>query len=222
MTYPYYLCQKNLQIHPLFGDQIKGSPYIFDMSYRNPELQKINISDQQNFQKILEKELKINQKEWGIGGYLERRDSLLRDCPQMVESKRFFHLGIDITAPKNSRLYAPLAAEVIISDYERGHGNFGGRVLLKHTHESETFYSLYGHLNPDSLKKPGSYIEQGQEFARLGDFENNGNWFYHTHLQILTEKGYQQGFIDKGYCSENMLAEIADFCPNPIFLLRYL
>ncbi len=45
---------------------------------------------------------------WGFAGYLERRDSLLRDCPQMVEENRFYHLGLDVIAPLGTQLHAPL------------------------------------------------------------------------------------------------------------------
>jgi hypothetical protein len=94
-------------------------------------------------------------------------------------------------------------------------------VLLRH--ESpwfETFYSLYGHLGRESLPALGSHFAAGETFAAIGDFHENGNWFYHTHLQVITQKGLDQGYLSKGYCVAADLKIIDALCPSPIPLFR--
>ncbi len=158
-------------------------------------------------------------RDWGVCGYLEQRTLLLADCPQMVEEGRFYHLGVDVILPLGTPLLAPLDATVVESYYEEGKGNYGGLVLLRHDVNGDVFYSLYGHLNRDKLPTVGTRIERGTPFAYVGDFHENGDWFYHTHLQILTERAYREGWISKGYCSQEYLPVIHEYCPNPYFLL---
>jgi hypothetical protein len=158
---------------------------------------------------------------WGFSPYLEHRDTLLGDCPQMVADKRFIHLGLDVIVDLGTSLHAPLDAMVEESGYESGEGNYGGFVLLKHESEGfETFYSFYGHLCKDRLPVPGTHFTAGRPFAQIGDFHENGNWFYHTHIQVITQKGLEQGYLSKGYCAASDLGRINDFCPSSVPLFK--
>ena len=158
---------------------------------------------------------------WGVSPFLEYRATLLGDCPQMVSEGRFFHLGLDVIVPLHTPLHAPLDAEVEQSGYESGEGNYGCFVLLKHESPNfDTFYSFYGHLRRDSLPEAGRTFRAGEAFAAIGDFHENGNWFHHTHIQVITEKGLSEGYALKGYCAEKDLAEINNLCPSPIPLFK--
>ena len=118
-----------------------------------------------------------------------------------------------------SRLHAPLNARVAESGYESGEGNYGGFVLLQlESPFFETFYSFYGHLRKDRLPASGKAIQAGAAFAEIGDFHENGNWFHHTHIQVITKRGIEMGYLSKGYCSAKDLWEINDLCPSPISL----
>jgi len=191
------------------------------MSYRNQNLETLDVRDQRLYQQRLDQELDQYEAQWGIGSYLERRDSLLRDCPQMVQEKRFFHLGVDIAVPLNTDLYVPLDGTVTASDYEPGEGNYGNYTLIRHTTGDLTFYSFYGHLAADSLLPAGMSVHTGDRIGSVGDFHENGNWFHHVHLQILTERGLEEGYLSKGYCAQEELPHIADLSPSPLFLVRY-
>jgi len=220
--YPYSLLNEETHVASLLGKKM-SAPEIFDFSGVNKELWEMDVQDQRAFQQYTEEIMRQSERQWGIAGYLEKRDSLLRDLPQMVEEERFFHLGVDILLPKATKLFAPLAGTVTETGYEEGKGNFGGYILIRHhlSKERESFYSLWGHLNPQSLPQKGTPIDAGDPFAELGDYDNNGDWFHHTHLQILTEKGYAEGYVQKGYCTENMLPTIDQYCPSPLFLLKW-
>ena len=158
---------------------------------------------------------------WGLSAYLENREALLSDCPQMVAEKRFIHLGLDIIVPLGTPLHAPLHGNVVESGYEGGEGNYGSFVLLRHDSQFfESFYSFYGHLRRSSLPEIGKTFAAGEPFAEIGDFHENGNWFYHTHLQVITEKGLGLGYVSKGYCNEKNMAEMDTLCPSPVPLFK--
>ncbi len=215
MLYPYCLYDARITLQPVFKN-LRGAPYVLDLSPGSSFLQEDVLQDQRFFQKILEQRMEDNFS-WGVGAYLERRDTILAGYPQMVEEERFIHLGLDVIVPLNEQLHAPLDAVVQKSGYEEGDGNYGGYVLLKH--ESlyhETFYSFYGHLRRKTLPLTGEVFKAGSPFAEIGDFHENGNWFHHTHIQILTQKGYDRGYISKGYCSTKDLPEMHMICPSPI------
>jgi hypothetical protein len=94
-------------------------------------------------------------------------------------------------------------------------------VLLRHEDALfETFFSFYGHLRSDRLPQEGQPFLAGQPFAVIGDFNENGNWFYHTHIQVITTAGLAAGYALKGYCTAADLATINDLCPTPIPLFK--
>ena len=215
MYYPFLLYSKKVKHRPVFPG-LKGDPFIADLSSSSPLLQGIDVRDQEGFQRILDEKMGSEYR-WGVSPYLERRDTLLGDCPQMVADQRFIHLGLDVIVDLGTSLHAPLDAIVAESGYESGEGNYGGYVLLKHQSPSyETFYSFYGHLCKNRLPEVGKAFPAGAAFAEIGDFHENGNWFHHTHIQIITQKGLQKDYISKGYCSEKDLVEMNDLCPSPI------
>lgn len=219
MKYPYLFYCRAIDHAPIFT-HLKGDPFVADLSYKNALFSRIDVRDQKNFQSILEQQM-TPQYHWGLAGYLERRDTLLSSCPQMVEEKRFFHLGLDVIAPLGTELHAPLNGVVSNNGYEAGEGNYGGYVLLKHEGINfETFYSFYGHLSNRSLPSVNMQLKAGDAFATIGDFHENGNWFHHTHIQVLTEKGLEKGYDSKGYCAKKDLAGMNDLCPSPIPLFK--
>ena len=219
MKYPYVAYHDKVDVHPVFKG-ISGAPIIVDMAKGSPVFDQVDIHDQQAFQQWLDRTMGT-QFSWGVASYLENRETILCQYPQMREDSRYYHLGLDIIVPLDTPLHAPLDAVVQESGYEEGDGNYGGNVLLRHDSPYfETFYSLYGHLNRSSLPEPGTRFKAGEVFARIGDFHENGNWFYHTHLQTITQKGVDRGWVSKGYCTAGDLAVIDGLCPSPLPLFR--
>jgi len=219
MYYPFLLYSKKVKHRPVFPG-LKGDPFIADLSTNSPLLQGMDVRDQEGFQRVLDEKMGSEYR-WGVSPYLERRDTLLGDCPQMVADKRFIHLGLDVIVGLGTPLHAPLDATVAESGYESGEGNYGCYVLLKHESLSfETFYSFYGHLGRDRLPPAGKTFPAGAAFAEIGDFHENGNWFHHTHIQVITQKGLEMGYASKGYCSEEDLVEMNDLCPSPIPIVK--
>jgi murein DD-endopeptidase MepM/ murein hydrolase activator NlpD len=130
-------------------------------------------------------------------------------------------LGLDVIVALGTPLHAPLDATVAEAGYEGGEGNYGGFVLLIHDSDVfEAFYSFYGHLCKDRLPTVGKEYPAGAVFAEIGDFHENGNWFYHTHIQVITQQGLAQGYLSKGYCSQADLAVMNDLCPSSVPLFK--
>ncbi len=191
-----------------------------DLSTNSPLLKGMDVRDQKEMQRVLEERMG-SEYCWGVSPYLERRDTLLGDCPQMAAEKRTIHLGLDVIVSLGMPLHAPLRATVAESGYEIGEGNYGGYVILKHEGSCfETFYSFYGHLCKDNLPAVNEKFSAGAAFSEIGDFHENGNWFYHTHIQIITQKGLEMGYASKGYCTEKDLRDINDLCPSPIPIFK--
>jgi hypothetical protein len=219
MRYPYIAYCENVEIAPVFRG-LTGNPLIVDLSVGSPVFDAVDVMDQKAFQAWLDKTMK-DRHTWGLASYLENRETILSRYPQMQEESRYFHLGMDIIVDLGTPLHAPLDAVVQESGYEAGPGNYGGNVLLRHDSPFfETFYSLYGHLNKQKLPAPGDRFAAGEVFAWIGDFHENGNWFFHTHLQIITQKGVDQGWVSKGYCTKHDLAVMERICPSPLPLFR--
>ena len=93
-------------------------------------------------------------------------------------------------------------------------------MLAHDSNEFETFYSLYGHLNREKLPAKNTLIPAGQVFAYIGDYHENGNWFYHTHIQVITRQGLDAGYLSKGYCTAADLAVMDGLCPSPLSLFK--
>ncbi len=219
MRYPYITYSKEIDIKPIFKG-LHGDPIVFDMSSSSSIFDDLDVRDQTAFQRRLEA-MMTDEFSWGVSSYMENREVALSHCPQMVEEQRFYHLGLDIIVPVGTPLHAPLSGIVSHSGYETGDGNYGGHVLLAHDSDQfDTFYSFYGHLNREKLPEKNDIIKAGDRFAYIGDFHENGNWFYHTHLQVLTQKALDNGYISKGYCAAEALADMDSLCPSPLSLFR--
>jgi len=216
-SYPYSLFTADLRPVPLF--ERSGDPYWLCLSAENGQILDLDPKDPAGFQKVIDRE-RTGLYSWGLAPYLEKRELILRHYPQMVKEERFYHLGVDIVLKQGTQLSAPLGGIVAEAGYEPGEGNYGGYVILEHTFSgSGHFYTLYGHLDPESVPGKGERLSAGDSLGRIGGFSVNGGWYTQTHLQIITESGADEGYLSKGYCSEYTLKRIHLLCPSPVPLL---
>ena len=162
----------------------------------------------------------ICEGEYEESNYLLYREDLLKDCPQMAGTKRYYHLGIDITAPAKTPIISPFNGEIVVSEYEPGKGNYGGMIVIECGNNTEPIYILIGHLNPSKSKKVGEFVKEGEIVGELGNETCNGDWWPHAHVQVLTKRGFNEGWIYKGYCCKDEIDTISEFCLNPLFLLQ--
>lgn len=97
MYYPLNL--NDLTIYPLFGNFLKGKPYIFDFSSNNPKTLAYDLSDFEQFDAMIFEELEQSAHQWGIGRYLEERKTILRGSPNIIREGWYYHLGLNIIVP---------------------------------------------------------------------------------------------------------------------------
>ena len=130
----------------------------------------------------------------GIGGYNEAR--LLYSAAQYeiqtedMPEYRTIHLGIDLYMKSGSRVYAPLAGRICSFKNNNTHLDYGPTVILEHqTGDGHRFYTLYGHLTPESLDglESNRPIEKGGLVGRVGEPPTNGGWPPHLHFQIVID-----------------------------------
>jgi 4-aminobutyrate aminotransferase-like enzyme/Ser/Thr protein kinase RdoA (MazF antagonist) len=129
----------------------------------------------------------------GVGRYDEARLIYLTDAFAGTAGehpeRRTVHLGIDLFLEAGAPVCAPTDGIVHSVQDNAGALDYGPTVILRHEpSDGPTFYTLYGHLNPDCLSLvPGQNVEKGERFARIGCFEDNGRWPPHLHFQIVTD-----------------------------------
>ena len=208
-------------IYPIFVDLLKGEPYIFDFSSKNPKTLDYNLKSFDEFNSAVFNELKKSGCKWGIGKYLEERKNILGHYSNIMSEERFFHLGLDIIVPYNSRVFCPLNGVVFKIGKEIQMGNYGGYIVLKHEINNENFYSLYGHLKTPHQVKLGEKLYAGDMLARIGKESDSGGWFSHLHLQVITQKAMNEGYSEWGYISKKLLPKVGEYFPNPNFLFKY-
>ncbi len=105
--------------------------------------------------------------------YGERRDP--------ISGKSKFHYGIDIAAPKNSKIVAPLGGTVVYTKYSgSGYGNY---LLLDH---HNGYFTLFAHCNSIAVSS-GQSVKQGQVIAYVGSTGySTGN---HLHFEVRDANG---------------------------------
>ncbi len=107
-----------------------------------------------------------------------------------IGERRTIHLGIDVFAPPDTPVYAPLAGVVHACANNTARLDYGPVIVLAHaTGDGTPFYTLYGHLTAGSLDAVhvGQPIAAGEQVGAIGAPPTNGDWPPHLHLQIITD-----------------------------------
>jgi murein DD-endopeptidase MepM/ murein hydrolase activator NlpD len=157
----------------------------------------------------------------GLGGYLENR-VIYRRSPHFDDATepRSLHLGVDVWVPAGTPVAAPLAG-VVHSLADNNHfGDYGPTIILAHELEGQPFFSLYGHLTRTDLLglQPGQALAQGEVFAHVGPYPENGDWPPHLHFQLIADMQGRWGDFP-GVAPPSERTYWAELCPNPMLIL---
>ena len=180
-----------------------------------------NFENIHNFQKTINDLLEEKNAEIGIGGYGEVRPFYTTDAYQTEGNNgaqwRTVHLGVDVWAEAGTDVFSPLDGKIYGVQNNAGDCNYGPTIILEHEmSEDLTFYTLYGHLNLNSLKglKKGTPIKKGQKIAEIGVPPENGNWPPHLHFQLILDMlGNEGDFPGAAYPHE--AETLKSVCPDP-------
>jgi len=158
------------------------------------------------------------------GGYLEER-SLYNKKPlfNTAHKQRNIHLGVDFWIDAGEGIFCPVDGEIHSFADNRGVGNYGPCIILKHEKNNQNFYTLYGHLKRDSLLniEVGEFITQNQVFCQLGNTEENGGYVPHLHFQIIKDIQDYTGDYP-GVCHKIHLEYYKNNTVNPVDFLDLL
>ena len=153
-----------------------------------------NFTSIPNFQKTITRLLEDKNAEIGLGGYGEVRPFYTTDAYQVEGNAgaqwRTVHLGLDVWAPHETAVFAPLAGTVHSVQNNAGDRDYGPTIILEHRVTTElTFFTLYGHLSISSLAgiAKGMAVQKGQQIATIGPAPENGNWPPHLHFQVILD-----------------------------------
>jgi len=173
------------------------------------------------------RDIKASGTAGAVGGWGEARPIYTgkaygRNNSDPLAVARTHHLGVDISLPEATSVHAPYEGTVWAAGYAADQLDYGGYVILQHTIPSgEPFYSLYGHLDAESLKglQAGAKVAAGDKIGALGAYSQNGGWWPHLHLQLMTETP-PRGMTPPGACEAQFWPAASALCPNPAYLLN--
>lgn len=165
-----------------------------------------------------------------IGGYNETRnmyrrsglfDNNLAADGSLAEEPRNLHLGIDIWAPEETPIAAPLGGMVHSYAYNNNFGDYGATIILQHQVDTLNFYTLYGHLALKDIAtiRSGQFITRGENFAHFGRPSENGDWPPHLHFQVILDIGNWEGDYP-GVCKKSEAAKYLLNSPDPDSILN--
>lgn len=200
----------------------KKNPYVFDFTKNNRDFSNVDMGNTMEFQKYIDKKIKENNSLFGMGGYGEER--VIYSHSDLFKGKDVFrsvHLGIDLWLPEKTQIYCPLKGEVHSFKDNNNLGDYGPTIILKHSFNNFSFYTLYGHLSKSSLYnlKKGMVFNRGEEMVKVGTFLENGSWPSHLHFQIILDLLGKEGDFF-GVTSREEKDYYLKICPDPNLILR--
>ncbi len=199
-----------------------GRLEVFDFTAANTELSHLDINDVAGFTEFLFERIAASEVPVGIGRYNEDR-VLYRHSPLFdgTAERRSVHLGIDLFVVEGTEILTPLPAVVHSMADNHGLGDYGPTVILEHELGGVRFFTLYGHLNRDTLLglDAGQELVAGQPLGAVGDLHENGGWPPHLHFQIICEEPAKSGDYP-GVAAPSERERYLELCPDPNLILR--
>ena len=213
--------QKNVKV---INSSIDYSDYVtLDLSTSTTDELNLNLTDAIIFENYIENHLSENKAKVAYGGYMENRNLYRRSTvfKNEITDERNIHIGLDLWIKAGTSVLAALDGTIHSFQNNTALGDYGPTIILEHTIENSTFYTLYGHLDLNSLvgKEVGQIVKKGEIIAKLGASPINGDYAPHLHFQIIKDI---QGKIGDypGVCSKNEVAFYLENCPDPNLLLK--
>lgn len=131
---------------------------------------------------------------------------------------RSHHLGIDYFCPEGTSVSAVADGMIFSIANNSADRDYGPTIILRHAVDSGklVFYSLYGHLNSDSLAmvKEGMMVKAGDIIGSVGGYGENGKWTPHLHVQFILDMLGGAGEFPGVCCAQEFMVW-QSLCPDP-------
>jgi len=204
----------------LLGIRLSAPFFVFDFSSSNRELDNVDISNPEEFGGYIQRKLKENSAEFGIGKYNENRTIYSHSRLFEGEVPRTVHLGIDFWVKAGTKVFCLIDGVVHSLRNNEGEGDYGPTIIIEHNVGGKRFFTLYGHLSVGSLGmiKQGQAVNAGDEIGRVGNFPENGNWPSHLHFQVINDMLGNEGDFP-GVASIENRQRMLEICPDPNLML---
>lgn len=211
------------EFHPVVPfDPATDKLLSLDFTANNHELTDDILNDTSKFIAYINNKLATANAKYGIGGYAEHRTIYsVSDLFDSEEEPRRLHIGIDIWGKPYTKVMAPLNGFIHSFAFNDGHGNYGATIILSHSLQGFSFYTLYGHLSLNSIKNihEGDRVYKGDVLAEFGIPVENGHWPPHLHFQIIIDLENQKGDYP-GVCKYSEREKYLSNCPDPDWILQ--
>lgn len=212
---------QNAEVFPVMGETLSAENCL-PIALNTFKTELLHLKDRSKtslLQIYMDEKRKVLNKKYAAGGYLEDRSWYARS--PLFGSERSVHLGIDVWTDVGTSVFAPLDGKVHSFANNEGFGNYGPTIVLEHTMDGQTFYTLYGHLSAESLAglEKGKSLKAGAKIGALGDIRENGEWPAHLHFQIILDLQGKEGDFP-GVCSNEDVKIYKKICPDANLLLR--
>lgn len=210
---------------PVVDSNFKKEDYVpIDLSIDNPLLKSIDVSKSEDFEIYISKYLKSKKAKVAFGGYNETRGIYRRSGhfnQEDPELERNIHIGLDIWCDAGTTILAPLDGRVHSFKNNTNFGDYGPTIILEHTFDELTFFTLYGHLSLSSISNisVGAQVAKGSVIATLGESSINGDYAPHLHFQIIKDIKDWKGDYP-GVSNRKEITTYLDNCPDPDLLLK--
>lgn len=214
--------QRASTVKPLFAENLQNAVWL-DLGVDSPDLG--GWADIADAEKLHRRIAEAHEGATGIGRYDETRPFYTTDA-YAVEGNdgpewRTVHIGLDIFLPPGTPVMAPLDGTVHSFRDNANDRDYGPTIILEHrVPDGPVFYTLYGHLNRQSLTslQTGQLIKAGEPFCQIGPMPENGNWSPHLHFQVMLDiMGWDGDF--PGVAFPRQAAVWKSICPDPWLLL---
>jgi len=198
---------------------------VLDLSVGSPLLDGHDTDDTDAFARRVFGAMEEAGATVGVGRYDEPRGFYLTeafDAPSgEMPERRTIHLGIDLFVPPGTGVRTPLEGVVRSVRDNEARLDYGPTVILEHESPDGPFWTLYGHLGRASVLhlEPGTRLEAGAVFARVGPYPENGDWPEHLHFQIIADLLDREGEFP-GVARPGERAVWCSISPDPNLLLR--
>lgn len=215
--------QKNVKV---IESSIEYTDYVsLDLSSSQTDKLDLNLTDAAIFEEFIENHLSKNNAKVAFGGYMEPRNLYRRSTvfKNEITDERNIHIGLDLWIKAGTAVLAALDGTIHSFQNNTALGDYGPTIILEHSIENVTFYTLYGHLSLESIsnKEVGMSVKKGEIIAKLGSAPINGDYAPHLHFQIIKDLEGKKGDYP-GVCSKNEVAFYLENCPDPNLLLKII